>query len=149
MEARKNGERYRSIGCRSLTSRTTQVPHGGHTSFRALFHDTLFPSCELLCSPRSCRVPNHVLSEGVCAMKLPVYKPGTVKKALVAFAGIGVTGAVIKYKSHTQGQLEGGLEDFPEDHGLSWYLQVGLMPCPLLWQQHPCPGQATAQALGR
>ena len=62
-------------------------------------------------------------------MSWPRYKPGSLKKVLVAFAGVAATGAVIRYKSHSQGrQLEGGapgLEEMEEGEGLAWYLQVG------------------------
>lgn len=58
---------------------------------------------------------------------LPSYKEGTLKKVLVAFASVGVTGAVIRYKTHSQRQqLEGPpVQDEPEeDRSLAWYLQA-------------------------
>jgi hypothetical protein len=62
-------------------------------------------------------------------MKLPGYKPGTLKKALLAFASIGAAGAVIKYKSstsHSQGHVDVP-DELHDDHSLARYLQVSLV----------------------
>lgn len=59
-------------------------------------------------------------------MKLPAYQTGAVKKAVMAFGAIGTTGAFIKYKSHSQGQLKDqtGFGEADSRNGFQHYLQV-------------------------